>query len=253
MNAKEYIESGILELYVSGALPAEQQQEVHQNVLQHPELLAEVARIEATLKALAELRATTGVAAPPRILDGKNSRPFWITYGGWAAATLATIGLISMFLKADRLQVAVEDMEQKEIILESELATQRAANVVTTELLNALRSPDIQKIPLGGQGQFASSYAAVYWDADAQTLYLDVNGLPEAPAGKQYQLWSLTLDPLTPTSLGVLKNDNEDLNLFVIDNPNTTEAYGITLEPEGGSDSPNLEQLYVLGTVASTP
>ncbi|WP_435579436.1 anti-sigma factor domain-containing protein, partial [Gilvibacter sp.] len=82
---------------------------------------------------------------------------------------------------------------------------------------------------------------------------LDVNGLPEAPSGMQYQLWSLTLDPLTPTSLGVLEQSEDDLNLYIIENEFTTEAYGITLEPEGGSESPTLENLYVLGAVNTAP
>ncbi len=34
-------------------------------------------------------------------------------------------------------------------------------------------------------------------------------------------------------------------------NPNDSEAFGITLEPEGGSKMPSLDQLYTLGTVAS--
>ncbi|WP_368662289.1 anti-sigma factor domain-containing protein [Zobellia laminariae] len=68
-----------------------------------------------------------------------------------------------------------------------------------------------------------------------------------------YQVWSLKLDPLTPTSMGLLKDFTEDENkIFTLDNPNQTEAFGITLEPAGGSESPNLEQLYTLGAVASS-
>ena len=39
--------------------------------------------------------------------------------------------------------------------------------------------------------------------------------------------------------------------IFTINNANESEAFGITLEPAGGSASPNLEQLYTLGAVAS--
>lgn len=253
MDIKQYIASGILELYVSGNLSAQEQQEVHRLVMQYPELQAEVAKIEAAFISLAEAKASAKPLETPKVIGRTKQRPAWLTYGGWAAATLATVGLISQYLKNDELQVVVEDLQQQEIIMESELASERASKLITEELLSALRSPDVQKIPLAGQGDFDSSFAAVYRDAEAQTIYLDVNGLPEAPAGMQYQLWSLTLDPLTPTSLGVLDNDSEDLNLFIIDDPNTTEAYGITLEPEGGSESPTLEQLYVLGTVETTP
>ncbi len=43
-------------------------------------------------------------------------------------------------------------------------------------------------------------------------------------------------------------NDNR---VFELPNANETEAFGITLEPEGGSESPTLEQLYTLGVVTS--
>ena len=77
-------------------------------------------------------------------------------------------------------------------------------------------------------------------------------GLPKPPKGKVYQVWSLKLDPLTPTSLGLLtENESQSSQIYKLDNSNTSEAFGITLEPEGGSESPTLEQLYVLGAVGA--
>ena len=42
-----------------------------------------------------------------------------------------------------------------------------------------------------------------------------------------------------------------DLHGFTLENANESEAFGITLEPEGGSETPTLEQLYTLGAVGS--
>lgn len=253
MDIDKYIASGILELYVSGVLPAAEQAEVHAMVQKHPELEAEAARIEQAFKAMAIARASVQPIEAPRVIGKAKSSPKWFTYGGWAAATLATIGLISLFAERSELQLSVEQLEQQEILLESELESERASNILTASLLDALRAPGVEKIPLAGQGNYANTYAAVYWNAEQQTLYLDVNGLPEAPQGMQYQLWSLKLDPLSPQSLGVLEQSKDDLNLYVIENEFDTEAYGITLEPEGGSESPTLENLYVLGAVSATP
>jgi anti-sigma-K factor RskA len=76
--------------------------------------------------------------------------------------------------------------------------------------------------------------------------------LPEPPKGKVYQVWSLILNPLMPTSLGVIEEFSTDKDkVFDLKNTNQSEAFGITLEPAGGSKSPNLEQLYTLGVVAS--
>ncbi len=38
-----------------------------------------------------------------------------------------------------------------------------------------------------------------------------------------------------------------------LQNTNESEAFGIRLEPAGGSESPTMEQLYTLGVVASNP
>jgi len=96
------------------------------------------------------------------------------------------------------------------------------------------------------------SYANVYWDKEGNTVYLDVQGLPEPPAGKVYQVWSLTLNPLAPTSLGTIDNFTSNTNkIFTIENANQSEAFGITLEPAGGSPTPTMEQLYTLGAVTS--
>ena len=65
-----------------------------------------------------------------------------------------------------------------------------------------------------------------------------------------YQVWALKLNPLTPTSIGLLADFSKDnQKLFAVDKANGAEAFGITLEPAGGSVSPTMEQLYTLGKV----
>ena len=92
----------------------------------------------------------------------------------------------------------------------------------------------------------------MYWDESNDQVYLDLQGLPEPPEGKVYQVWSLILDPLTPTSLGTIDDFLQDDNkIFKLENANKSQAFGITLEPAGGSVSPTLEQLYTLGALAA--
>lgn len=56
---------------------------------------------------------------------------------------------------------------------------------------------------------------------------------------------------MTPTSLGIIANFNEDDNkVFNIENTNESEAFAITLEPAGGSKTPTMEQLHTLGVVS---
>jgi anti-sigma-K factor RskA len=107
-------------------------------------------------------------------------------------------------------------------------------------------------VPLAGQAVYPEAYAKAYWNKQDQTVDFDLQGLPEPPEGKVYQIWSLTLNPLTPTSLGTIDDFKTDDNkIFNLENTNESQAFGITLEPAGGSTSPNLEQLYTLGAVES--
>ena len=121
------------------------------------------------------------------------------------------------------------------------------------KLISVLRDRDIISVPLDGQAVYPEAYAKVYWDKSTSNIYLDVQGLPAPPEGKVYQVWSLTLNPLSPTSLGTLDDFNTDENkIFTISNPNGSQAFGITLEPAGGSASPTMEQLYTLGVVSAS-
>ncbi|WP_338038976.1 anti-sigma factor [Maribacter litopenaei] len=53
--------------------------------------------------------------------------------------------------------------------------------------------------------------------------------------------------------MGLLEDFAMDENkVFTLNNPNESEAFGITLEPAGGSESPTLEQLYTLGVVSAS-
>ena len=55
---------------------------------------------------------------------------------------------------------------------------------------------------------------------------------------------------LTPTSIGMLTNFKANRSkVFAVEKTEDAEAFGITLEPAGGSASPTMEQLYTLGKV----
>jgi len=97
-----------------------------------------------------------------------------------------------------------------------------------------------------------NAYAKVYYNKQENVAYLDTRGLPETTRDKVYQVWSLTMTPLTPISMGLINPENEvdaDSGIYRFTNLPITEAFGITLEPAGGSKTPTMDQLYILGTI----
>ncbi|GAA4817145.1 anti-sigma factor [Litoribaculum gwangyangense] len=137
-------------------------------------------------------------------------------------------------------------------LLETQIEKSKNSLEEANTLITVLRDDRITQVPLEEQGKFPSTYAKVYWDKNSNRVFLDAQGLPEPPEGMVYQVWSLKLSPLTPTSLGTIDSFKTDANkIFEIENTNESEAFGITLEPAGGSETPTMEQLYTLGLVNS--
>jgi len=85
-----------------------------------------------------------------------------------------------------------------------------------------------------------------YWNPNTSQVYLRINNFLQPPQDSQYQLWAI--HDGQPVDAGILDLSHEPLELKDI--LGTVEAFAIALEPEGGSESPTLEQLYVMGNVS---
>lgn len=260
MDKKEYIESGILELYVYGALSEEESTEVTAFLKQYPEIEREVEEIEEALMGLSAAVAPKNpqflINSIKQKLDHRNTSPQprrsnVPAYIGWAASILLLVGLFFMFNKNRDLRESLQAAQAEKAQIESQIADARNDAQKAEDLLSVILDRNIIRVPLEGQEAAPDAYATVFWDEAKNTTYIDAKNLPTPPRGMVYQVWSLKLSPLTPSSLGLLDNFEEDDNkIFELPNTNSSEAFGITLEPEGGSESPTMEQLYTLGVVA---
>ncbi len=266
MDIQKYISSGILELYVYGALSEKESREVSLVLKEYPEVKTEVEEIEKALLTLSSAAApnnaehliasikekltkspttTAPVVTPIRKIG-------WITYSGWAASLLLLVGLFVFFNRTNDLREELSAERARNAQMEEQIANARESAEKAEELLAVIRDRNVERVPLQGQNVAPEAFASVYWNTQENTAYIDAKDLPEPPRGKVYQVWSLTMQPLTPTSIGLLDNfEADDNKVFSLENPNQSEAFGITLEPEGGSETPTMDQLYVLGTVAA--
>lgn len=264
MDIQEYISSGILELYVYGSLSELESREVTRVVEEYPEIKAEVEKIEAALKKLSAAAAPSDtqhlfaptfekISGDKKVVKMDSRKTNWPAYIGWAASVLFLIGLFVLWNENQQLEESLQALQQRNNEIENEIADARNDAEKTRELLNVLRDKNIIEVDLGGQEIAPEAYATVYWDREENITFIDARELPEPPRGMVYQVWSLKLNPLTPTSLGLLENFEEDENkIFRLQNAELSEGFGITLEPVGGSESPTLERLYALGTTVSS-
>ncbi|MBP4142167.1 anti-sigma factor [Flavobacterium sp. P4023] len=261
METKEYIESGVLELYVYGLLNETENEEVALMAKNNAEIDAEIIAIEKAIVALSSsFSPFHSVANYEKIkekLELKHSKVIeleptsnWSQYIGWAAAVLLLVGIGYQYNQMEMSTNQVANANVEKVKLEKDLKNLELKNKASETSLAVVRDVKNIVVALGGQSVAPESSAKVYWNKDTKVVYIDAAGLPEPPEGMVYQVWALKLNPLTPTSIGLLDNfDSNDQKLFAVNNTDQAEAFGITLEPAGGSLTPTMEKLYTLGKV----
>lgn len=260
MDTKEYIESGILELYVYGLLSEAENIEVNTMAKNHPEINDEIIAIEKGIVALSSsFSPFHSVANFEKIkakLELKHSgvvqmkKRNWSNYMGWAAAIVLLIGIGYQYQQLGQTSNQVVSIGNEKEKLSKEIQLLDQKNKAAETSLAVIRDQKNTVVALSGQAVNPKSFAKVYWNKETKIVYVDAAGLPEPPKGMVYQVWALKLNPLTPTSIGLLENfDSNNQKIFAIENADYAEAFGITLEPAGGSLSPTMDQLYTLGKV----
>jgi len=273
VNTAEYIASGILEAYVMGALPTEEMREVAANVAQYPELAAEVAAIEALLlRSYSELlppgmedRVWNAIdPAKPNagLRDGETSTPVNRTISfqpeyrkprQWqlaaAVAALVASAALNVYLWNQGSKNTAESaalasrmdslaQQQRQLALQVDKYQKAKEMMADTAMQTIVMHTVVKGHPMA---------ATVYWSKDKSEAYVSVDGLPAPPPGMQYQLWVL-MDG-KPVDMGVLPNDMANTPAIMkVDRPVTGgQAFAISLEKAGGSPTPTMENIYVMG------
>lgn len=262
MKEDEIIASGLLELYVTGSLSEEEIQKVEMAIGQFPKVQKEIESIEEGLMRFSESavgepssdvwKRVSQTTSQNRPLSAQTTKRNWSSITGWAAAVLFFAGLTYLMVKNAQLKSDLRTIQTQNVVLTDKATQSETKLAEANNLLEIVRSKDYKPVNLPGNLEVApDAYAMVYFNKEENIAYLDVKGLPNPPKGKVYQVWSLIMDPLTPRSIAVLDTfESSSSKFFKVENVPDPEAFGITLEPEGGSESPTLTQLYTLGMVS---
>ena len=248
MNTQEYISSGIIESYVLGLASDEERREFEKTCEQYPEVLAARTAFELAL----EKQAMENAIAPPADLKNKiidkigaagkvvsmQSAPVrkinWLKYTAAASVILLAGSLyynISLYNKNKNLRVSYDKTVARLSDMEKDI-----------QILQ--QNPNVKMASMKGMAISPASYATVYWDTTSHDVYLLTNNLPIPASDKQYQLWALLNGK--PVDLGVFDIKKERL-LIQAKNTQGAEAFAITLENKGGSPTPCMEKIYVMG------
>ncbi|MBA3828479.1 MAG: anti-sigma factor [Taibaiella sp.] len=275
MNTQEYIESGILEAYMLGALSQQETAEVEANIALYPELSAEVSAIETGIQHFAELNAeeppvfmqeqiwnaiqgqqheTAKPAATkviPLVPVGSTGMAGWQRAAVLVAlvgSTLANIVLLSQRNHVQEQEIALQKkvnvIQAQQQVLAAQVSQYRSEN-------DMLADANMQPVLMRSMQKGHPMAATVYWSKDKGDAYLAIQKLPLPPKGMQYQMW--VMQKGKPVDMGVLSNAivANDMVQKLPMQVKEGEAFAISLEKEGGNPTPTMANIYVLGKVSS--
>lgn len=267
MNTTEYISSGILEAYVLGSVSPQERQEVECISKIYPEVKAELTALQDTM----DTYVTTYDKAPPKHLKDKifaqmtfadeeeteqevqaiadeptlDAAPKRDTLPLWPKLSIAASLLLgAMFAWSWNQNNSLKnEMAQ----MKGQMETVAEQNQKSEGLLALFTDNENQKVVMKGVEKSPESEVTVFWNKNTSEVKLLVQNLPAAPTGKQYQLW--TIVDGVPVDMGMLDNDFREKVISMKTAKGNVAAFAITLEKQGGSPSPTLEEMYVLGNV----
>jgi anti-sigma-K factor RskA len=176
-------------------------------------------------------------------------RPWWGSGLALAASVALAIGA-SLYAWALRSEIVTlrQDLvatNTEATRLRGELASLRRNWVDVTRVINVLRAPDVLRVDLKGQATAAGSTGRAFWSRTAG-LTFTADGLPALPEGRVYQLWTIT--GTVATGAGVFTPDARgaaSVTTPVAPDAPKPDAFGVTIEPTGGSATPTMPIVLV--------
>lgn len=260
MDIKEYIESGIVEQYVLGLANAEEAAELELLRAQYPELNNEILSFEnsfeqhllanavqppANIKSLIE-KELFGEAATAKVVEGSfnnNKSTSNISTWKWLAAACIILLAGSTVLNFYFYSNYKNSREEYQALF-IQRNTLQANNASYKQSLDMFQDTSLLHIQMKGLPGKEQNLATVLWDKNSKDVYIYTASLQRTPTGKQYQLWAIVDGK--PVDAGLI---NDCTGLCKMKKINNAQAFAITLEKEGGSASPTLTEMYVLGKV----
>jgi anti-sigma-K factor RskA len=243
--------SGLLELYVMDQLSPAEKAEVESYLRTYPELRNDLKEIERGLEMYA---SATALKAPEglkeRILNSirKDVRPHVTirrTSGAWPAiAALFGLGILLLGYLFYQKDQETKQFERDITMLRD---TCDAATDRLTEQLNTLQQltlPGNKILHFEATPGFAQTDLYLHYNPETKKNFIQVRNLPDIAENQTFQLWSIKANQ-APAPLNVFDRPSD--GVLEVQFVEGTEVYAITIEPDGGRETPTLENL--IGTV----
>lgn len=275
MDIKAYIESGILEAYVLGALTEKERASVEADIAMYPELAAEVEAIEMAM----QLHADETAVAPPAFMQDKiwNAieasqpskehttekpsakvvefappaalpRPAWQRAAVWAAVAVSVLTNIVLLSQRNASRTQNYELADKIHALEAKDSAMIAKVESYDKGMNMIADTGMKTVVMRSAQPGKEMMGMVFWSKAKGETYLAIHNMPMPEKGKQYQLW--VIQDGKPVSMGMVDNDlvaNAGKMIKVPMLVKSGQAFAISLEKEGGNITPT--EVMVVGAI----
>lgn len=171
----------------------------------------------------------------------------WVGLGGLAAAAVIAALVINTLSLREELSdsgTRIAGLMEQIASQEKELEAVHLQLAKDKELISFLQDPGVVVVKLTDSHPIYDPGGRVHWDKQDDEALLVGYNLPETPSGKSYQWW--IVGDGRPKSAGIFKVGPEGTNLIRIGSISDfgkIQKFMLTLEKQGGSESPSNEVL----------
>jgi anti-sigma-K factor RskA len=256
MDKEKFLASGLLEQYVLRLTTPEEDQEVERFANAFPEIAKEIEEMRFSWEQYAQQYA---VPPPPKVkksileqIDAleNNQVPSSATrsslgaFSRWASILLLGVYVIFGVIMTLRYQAIKKENLQLQKNLEHCESGSKNSNR-KLDIIALIEDRKTLPVYLKGSALSPAAKAIVYWNPQSKLAYLNPYALPAPPQGKQFQIWADVNGKMI--SLGLI--DPKVVDFQKINHIDRAVSLNITIEPLGGSKSPNVSQLLANGLI----
>ena len=258
MEIKDIISSGLLEIHALGLSTSDEAAQVAVWINQYPDVKDELSAIETSMEDFAMANAVEPAASLKNKLTNKiqsfssSTRaisPAKVTgiSSFWKYAAAASVILflgsavlnLTYYNKLEKTGTALQDTKQELLAANDKLDNMDAD-------MSVVKNKYSKAVSLDGLPAAPDAAAKIFWIKNTGEVYIDPSNLPEAPEGKQYQLWGIVDGkPVDGGMIITTKNDNK-YRIQKMKTFGKAEAFAVTLETTGGNPTPKGD-MYVMG------
>ncbi|MNJ89087.1 Anti-sigma-K factor rskA [compost metagenome] len=278
VDINEYIASGILESVTLGLASHQEVQEVACLSKIYPEIREEFIRVQkrceemllesavapnpsvraAVMKSIAEIpqdkpetKQEAKIVSLNTVPEIQGVSPMWKMLA--AASLILTLGVGALWVLSSR---EVKKMDSQLAFMENENRKNEQvlqAMVIEKDHLQSVQDvlahQSTQMVMMTGTAKEPDATVKVMWSTDMKKAVMHADKIAPPPSDMQYQLWVIADGK--PVSVGLFNYDEVEQMTEPFDvNAKNITAFAITLEKRGGSPTPTMENMVVMGATS---